>query len=170
MLCEIMMWHEYHNDCHICATMSILLCERYVKIIHMCNNDYERLWKVPSRGKHWGLCCFLWEGSTDLGEKQMLVLFGNLFGNNSNWEGGEQTLCWRDWRATTKYNRDHFMSKKSCPAENLRNHFAAKSIWQTQTFPEGSLHCIGSKVLVLSSLLVFAHFFFKFTFCFYQVW
>ena len=45
------------------------------------------------------------------------------------------------------------------PAENLRNHFAAKSIWQTQTFPEGSLHCIGSKVLVLSSLLVLAHFF-----------
>ena len=59
--------------------------------------------------------------------------------------------------------------KKSCPSENLRNHFAAKSIWQTQTFPEGSLHCIGSKVLVLSSLLVFAHFFLKFTFCFYQV-
>ena len=44
-------------------------------------------------------------------------------------------------------------------AENLRNHFAAKSIWQTQTFPEGSLHCIGSKLLVLSSLSVLAHFF-----------
>ena len=57
------------------------------------------------------------------------------------------------------------MSKS--PAENVRNHFAAKSIWQTQTFPEGSLHRIGSKLLVLSSLLVLAHFL-KFTFCFYQ--
>ena len=153
-----------------CQWLSMILCERYVKIIHMCNNDYEILWKVPSRGKHWGLCCFLWEGSTDLGEKQMLVLFGNLFGNNSNWEGGEQTLCWRDWRATTKYNRDHFMSKKSPVLLKIWEIILRLKVFgKRKHSPKDRCIALAVKFWFLA-VCQFLHIFLKFTFCFYQAW
>ena len=154
-----------------CQWLSMILCERYVKIIHMCNNDYERLWKIPSRGKHWGLCCFLWEGSTDLGEKQMLVWFGNFFVRlseaNIKTEKGENKHSVEE----TEGRQQNIIGIILCQKVLLKMWeiiLRLKVFGKRKHSPKD--RCIGSKLLVLSSLLVLAHFFEIYILFLYQAW